>query len=119
MVEVARHDASVDLALEDAAAQLQELRPDPLTAPARKSSLADTPAGGQLLLVEMNDFHLGLLPNELAGVHEGAVPPDRQVDVGAPSGIIPFSSRLKLRQLANTSASEHCRQLYVAKHAQA
>ena len=22
----------------------------------------------------MNDFHFGLLPNELAGVHEGAVP---------------------------------------------
>ena len=30
--------------------------------------LADAPAGGQLLLVEMNDFDLGLLPNELAGV---------------------------------------------------
>jgi hypothetical protein len=26
----------------------------------------------------MNDFHLGLLPNELAGVHEGAVPPTSQ-----------------------------------------
>ena len=32
------------------------------------------PARGQLFLVEVNDFHLGLLPNELAGVHEGAVP---------------------------------------------
>jgi hypothetical protein len=26
----------------------------------------------------VNDFHLGLLPNELAGVHEGAVPPASQ-----------------------------------------
>ena len=32
------------------------------------------PARGQLFLVEVNDFHLGLLPNELAGVHERAVP---------------------------------------------
>ena len=32
------------------------------------------PARGQLFLVEVNDFHFGLLPNELAGVHEGAVP---------------------------------------------
>ena len=35
--------------------------------------LADAPAGGQLFLVEVNDVHLGLLANELAGVHEGAV----------------------------------------------
>lgn len=27
----------------------------------------------QLLLIEVNDVHLDLLPNELAGVHEGAV----------------------------------------------
>jgi len=32
------------------------------------------PARGQLFLVEVHDFHFGLLPNELAGVHEGAVP---------------------------------------------
>ena len=32
------------------------------------------PARGQLFLVEVSDFHFGLLPNELAGVHEGAVP---------------------------------------------
>jgi hypothetical protein len=31
-----------------------------------------------LLLIELNDVHLGLLPNELAGVHEGAVPPMNQ-----------------------------------------
>ena len=31
-------------------------------------------ARGQLFLIEVNDFHFGLLPNELAGVHEGAVP---------------------------------------------
>lgn len=30
--------------------------------------------GGQLLLIEVNDFHFGFLANELAGVHEGAVP---------------------------------------------
>jgi hypothetical protein len=28
----------------------------------------------KLLLVEVSDFHLGLLPNELAGVNEGVVP---------------------------------------------
>ena len=47
---------------------------DPRAAPAFQGGLADTPARGQLFLIEMNDFHLGLLPNELAGVHEGAVP---------------------------------------------
>ena len=36
------------------------------------------PACGQLFLVEVNDVHLGLLPNELAGVHEGAVQPTSQ-----------------------------------------
>ena len=41
---------------------------------AREQANADVPAGGQLLLVEVNSLHLGLLPNELAGVHEGAVP---------------------------------------------
>lgn len=68
----------------EATLTLQELGPDPLAAPALQRGLADTPAGGQLLLVEMNDFHLGLLPNELAGVHDGAVrrgsqrPPDHR-----------------------------------------
>lgn len=52
---------------------------DPDAAPAFQGGLADAPAFGQLLLVEVNDFHLGLLPNELAGVHEGAVPPESQV----------------------------------------
>ena len=51
----------------------------PLAAPALQGGLADAPAGGQLFLVQVNDFHLGLLPNELAGVHEGAVPPASQV----------------------------------------
>lgn len=36
------------------------------------------PARGQVFLVEVNDVHLGLRPNELAGVHEGAVPPVSQ-----------------------------------------
>ncbi len=35
-------------------------------------------SGGQLFLVEVNDVHLGLLPNELAGVHKGNVPPKSQ-----------------------------------------
>ena len=39
---------------------------------------SDAPAGGQLLLIEVSNFHLGLLPNALAGVHEGAVAPASQ-----------------------------------------
>jgi len=38
----------------------------------------DAPAGGQLVVIEVSDFHLGLLPNELAGDHEDAVPPGSQ-----------------------------------------
>jgi hypothetical protein len=34
--------------------------------------------GGELAFIEVHDFHLGLLPNELAGVHEGVVPPPIQ-----------------------------------------
>jgi excisionase family DNA binding protein len=64
----------VDLPVEHPAAELQELGPDPLAAPAFQGGLADAPASGQLFLIEVSDFHLGLLPNELAGVHEGAVP---------------------------------------------
>lgn len=69
----------VDLAVEDTAAEFQELGPDPLAAPALQRGLANVPPCGQLSLVKMNDFHLGLLPNELAGVHEGAVWPGSQV----------------------------------------
>ena len=47
-------------------------------APAFEAGLAEMPARGQLFLVEVNDFQFGLLPNELAGVHEGAVPPSSQ-----------------------------------------
>ena len=54
------------------------LRPEPLAAPALQSGLADAPARGQLLLIEVNDVHLGLLPNGLAGVHEGSVRPNSQ-----------------------------------------
>jgi hypothetical protein len=45
-----------------------------LTAPSLKTSLAYAPTNSQLFLIEVNDFHLGLLPNELVGVHERAVP---------------------------------------------
>jgi hypothetical protein len=77
----------VDLPVEHPAAELQELGPDPLAAPAFQGGFADTPAGGQLLLIEVSDFHLGLLPNELAGVHEGAVPPMSQGAV-RPGGVM-------------------------------
>src|SRR5690606_18946178 len=60
-----------------------EFRPDAFAAPALKAGLAEMPAGGQLFLIEVSDFHLGLLPNELAGVHEGAVPRVSQAIVGA------------------------------------
>src|SRR5690606_10728644 len=69
----------VDLAVQHPAAELQELGPYPRAAPAFEAGLADVPAGSQLLLVEVNDVHLGLLPHELAGVHEGAVRPAGQV----------------------------------------
>lgn len=68
----------VDLALEDATAELQKLGTDALAAPAFKCCLADGPVGGELAFIEVHDFHLGLLPNELAGVHEGVVPPPIQ-----------------------------------------
>ena len=74
---------NVGLPVEHAPAELQKLGADPRAAPALKGGLADTPARGQLFLIEMNDFHLGLLPNELAGVHEGAVPVASQAIVGA------------------------------------
>src|SRR5690554_2825589 len=45
-----------------------------------RGCFADTPAGGQLFLIEVNDVHLGLLPHELAGVHEGAVRSASQVN---------------------------------------
>ena len=57
--------------------------------PALQGGLADIPAGSQLFLVEVNDFHFGLLPNELAGVHEGAVPRVSQAICGA----APFAAK--------------------------
>jgi hypothetical protein len=68
----------VDLPVEHPATELQELGPEPLAAPALQGGLADASSGGQLFLIEVNDFHLGLRPNELAGVHEGAVRPASQ-----------------------------------------
>lgn len=54
-----------------------QLKADPLLRQ-RSSVTSLTPQRvDKLLLVEMNDFHLGLLPTELAGVHEGTVPPAR------------------------------------------
>ena len=44
----------------------------------RWRNLADAPAGGELAWIEVHDFHLGPPPNDLAGVHEGAVPPSSQ-----------------------------------------
>ena len=69
----------VHLPVEHPATQLEELGPLPLAASAFQGGLADVPAGGQLLLIEVRDFHLGFLPNELTGVHEGAVAPASQV----------------------------------------
>lgn len=45
---------------------LQKLGADPRAAPALKGGLTDTPAGSELFLIEVSDFHLGLRPNELA-----------------------------------------------------
>src|SRR5690606_4031891 len=66
-----------------------DLRPDAFAAPALKAGLAEMPARGQLFLIEVNDFHFGLLPNELAGVHEGAVPRVSQAICGA----APFAAK--------------------------
>jgi hypothetical protein len=65
-----------------------------VSAPALKAGLAEMPARGQLFLVEVNDFHLGLLPNELAGVHEGAVPSASQA-IDAPIYSPQFLRRLE------------------------
>lgn len=69
---------NVGLPVEHAPAELQKLGADPCAAPAFQGGLTDTPANSQLFLIEMSDFHLGLLPHELAGVHEGAVRPTSQ-----------------------------------------
>jgi hypothetical protein len=53
--------------------QLHEFWADAFAAPALKACLTGMPARGQLFLVEVNDFHFGLFPNGLAGIHEGAV----------------------------------------------
>jgi hypothetical protein len=50
------------------------------------------PARGQLFLIEVKGFHFGLLPNELAGVHEGAVPHVSQAIFGAD----PFAAKGRL-----------------------
>src|SRR5690606_17541353 len=60
--------------------EFQEFRPNSHATPAFEGGFADTPAGGQLFLIEVNDVHLGLLPHELAGVHEGAVRSASQVN---------------------------------------
>ena len=43
---------------------------------------ADAPARGQLFLIEVCDFHLGLRANELAGAHERFDPRTSQVTRG-------------------------------------
>ncbi len=58
--------------------KFQELGVNRIAAPAFHGDLVDAPADDQLFLVEMNDVHLGLLPNGWAGVYEGTVPPARQ-----------------------------------------
>lgn len=75
--------SDVDLPAQFAPLQLHEFRPYAFAAPAFKAGLAEMPARGQLFLVEVNDFHLGLLPNGLARVHERTVWPTSQA-IGAP-----------------------------------
>src|SRR5690606_33937682 len=70
----------VDLAVNHPTTEFQEFRPNSHATQAFEGGFADTPAGGQLVASEMNDVHLGLLPHELAGVHEGAVRSASQVN---------------------------------------
>lgn len=58
----------VDKPGKNSAAQFQELGSNPFAAPSFQGRLTDAPAGGELSLIEVHDFHLGLLPNKLAGV---------------------------------------------------
>lgn len=67
----------VSFAVDDLPLSLRYLGPIP-SSPPLEGCLADAPKFRELLLVEVGDVHLGLLPNELAGVHEGAVPPASQ-----------------------------------------
>ena len=67
----------VSFAVDDLPLSLRYLGPIP-SSPPLEGCLADAPKFRELLLVEVGDVHLGLLPNELAGVHEGAVPPVSQ-----------------------------------------
>jgi len=52
----------VHLPVEHPAAELQEPGAESLAAPALQGGLADSPAGGLLFLVQVDDFHLRLLP---------------------------------------------------------
>lgn len=57
--------------------------------------------GGRVSPIEVHDFHFGRLPNELAGVHEGAVRPGSQLGLGFYRGAGVRSFRLPIRMVYN------------------
>lgn len=78
---------------------LEKLRPDTFAAPALQGRLADTPAFGQLGLIEMTDFHLVSLLCFSVEVHDGAVRPESQRTAGIGHG---FDCEIGI-ELAGTS----------------
>ncbi|SFU83688.1 Integrase core domain-containing protein [Paenacidovorax caeni] len=64
-------------------AEFEILGTDSFMPPPLEGGLTDAPKFRELLLVEVGEVHLGFLPYELAGVHEGAVPRVSQAIVGA------------------------------------
>ena len=63
--------------------------------------MADAPKFRELLLVEVGEVHLGFLPYELAGVHEGAVPRVSQAIVGAD----PFAAKKRSWRISENRAT--------------
>jgi len=85
----------VSFPVDDSSAEFEIPGADSFMSPPLEGCLADAPKFRELLLVEVGDVHLGFLPHELAGVHEGASAPRSQVMKGAiPSSFLARHRRL-------------------------
>lgn len=91
----------VDQPVEYAATEFQKLGANPFAAPPLECGLTDVPADGQLFLVEMNNIHFGIHPNELVGVHERSVPSTSQA-----IGALIYSPQFLRRLMPLSSACE-------------
>ena len=85
----------VSFPVDDPSAEFEILGADSFMPPPLEGGLTDAPKFRELLLVEVGEVHLGFLPYELAGVHEGASAPRSQGMKGAtPSSFLARHRRL-------------------------